>query len=121
MDNHFWADRVFAANRPKGRMSDWARYRAKRIFSVILAIALVAIIAGAAFNTSPIQGLFALPSKLVGLAGYIVYVVFILLMVVGQFAAIFWFLSRGGVDTYFPDDVRRALPTSGGRTGYWSM
>jgi cell division protease FtsH len=40
------------------------------------------------------------------LAGYIVYVVFILLLVVGQFAAIFFFLSRGGVDTYFPDDIK---------------
>ena len=64
------------------------------------------MIAGAAFNTSPIQGLFLIPSKLVSLAGYIVYVVFILLLVVGQFAAIFFFLSRGGVDTYFPDDIK---------------
>ncbi len=104
--NHFWADKVFAANRPKGRMSDWARYRAKRIFTIIILIALAAVIAGAAFNTSPIQGLFLIPSKLVSLAGYIAYVVFILLLVVGQFAAIFFFLSRGGVDTYFPDDIK---------------
>jgi cell division protease FtsH len=104
--NHFWMDRVFAANRPKGRMTDWARYRAKRIFSIIIFIALVAVICGAAFNTSPVQGLFDLPGKLVSLAGYIVYVVFILLLVVGQFAAIFWFLSKGGVDTYFPDDIK---------------
>jgi cell division protease FtsH len=104
--NHFWTDRVFAANRPKGRMSDWARYRAKRIFTILILIALAAVIAGAAFNTSPIQGLFLIPSKLVSLAGYIVYVVFILLLVVGQFAAIFFFLSRGGVDTYFPDDIK---------------
>jgi cell division protease FtsH len=104
--NHFWQDRVFGANRPKGRMSDWARYRAKRIFSVIIGIGIVAVICGAAFNTSPIQGLFDLPGKLVSLAGYIVYVIFILLLVVGQFAAIFWFLSKGGVDTYFPDDIK---------------
>ncbi|HXW79668.1 MAG TPA: AAA family ATPase [Acidimicrobiales bacterium] len=104
--NHFWMDRVFAANRPKGRMSDWARYRAKRIFTIIIAIGLIAVIAGAAFQTSPIQGLFLIPSKLVSLAGYIVYVIFILLLVVGQFAAIFFFLSRGGVDTYFPDDIK---------------
>ena len=77
--NHFWMDRVFAANRPKGRMSDWARYRAKRIFTILILIALAAVIAGAAFDTSPIQGLFLIPSKLVSLAGYIVYVVFILL------------------------------------------
>ena len=54
--NHFWADRVFAANRPKGRMSDWARYRAKRIFTVIIAIALVAIIAGRRLPDKPDPG-----------------------------------------------------------------
>ena len=30
----------------------------------------------------------------------------ILLFVVLQFAAIFWFLSRGGVDVYYPDDIK---------------
>src|SRR5437588_6025689 len=36
----------------------------------------------------------------------VVQVVFIMLIAVGQFAAIFWFLSRGGVDTYMPDDIK---------------
>jgi ATP-dependent Zn protease len=31
---------------------------------------------------------------------------FAVVFVIIQFAAIFWFLSRGGVDTYFPDDIR---------------
>ena len=30
---------------------------------------------------------------------------FILLLGIGQFAAIFWFMSRGGVDIYYPGDV----------------
>ena len=30
----------------------------------------------------------------------------VLLLAVGQFAAIFWFLSRGGTDVYFPDDIK---------------
>src|SRR5436190_4511486 len=36
----------------------------------------------------------------------ILQVVFIMFIAVGQFAAIFWFLSKGGVDTYFPDDIK---------------
>ena len=32
-------------------------------------------------------------------------VVAILFIAVGQFAAIFWFLSKGGIDTYMPDDL----------------
>ena len=31
---------------------------------------------------------------------------FIVSLVILQFVAIFWFLSRGGVDTYFPDDIK---------------
>jgi ATP-dependent Zn protease len=31
---------------------------------------------------------------------------FAVVFVIIQFVAIFWFLSRGGVDTYFPDDIR---------------
>ena len=31
---------------------------------------------------------------------------FAVVFVIIQFAAIFWFLSRGGVDTYFPDDIK---------------
>ncbi len=32
--------------------------------------------------------------------------VFTLLFVVLQFVALFWFLSRGGVDVYYPDDIK---------------
>jgi ATP-dependent Zn protease len=35
--------------------------------------------------------------------GQLLFAVFFVII---QFGAIFWFLSRGGVDTYFPDDIR---------------
>ena len=37
---------------------------------------------------------------------FVLQLVVILLVVVLQFAAIFWFLSRGGVDVYYPDDIK---------------
>ncbi|MBO0788271.1 MAG: AAA family ATPase, partial [Actinobacteria bacterium] len=37
---------------------------------------------------------------------FILQLVVILLFVVLQFAAIFWFLSKGGVDVYYPDDIK---------------
>jgi ATP-dependent Zn protease len=105
--DHLWADNVFGRlSRRTLRFSDWARYRAKRIFTVVVLIAAAAVIAGAALNEGPVTALFALPGKLVSVLGYLAYVVFILVIAVGQFAAIFWFLSKGGVDVYFPDDVK---------------
>ena len=36
----------------------------------------------------------------------IIQAFFIIGIAVIQFAAIFWFLSRGGTDVYFPDDIK---------------
>ena len=105
--NHLWTDVFFGSIfRRTGRFSEWGKYRAKRILTWLILIALVAVIAGAAQHTNPVNGLFALPGKLVSVLGYLAYVVFILVIAVGQFAAIFWFLSKGGVETYYPDDVK---------------
>jgi len=105
--NHLWTDVIFGGIfRRTGRMNDWAKYRAKRLVAVLILVALVAVIAGAAEHTSPVQGLFSLPGKLVGALGVIAYALFFMVITVGQFAAIFWFLSRGGVETYFPDDIK---------------
>jgi ATP-dependent Zn protease len=87
------------------RLSDWTRYRLGRIATFII-IAAVAIVAGAAWHTTPIQGLFQLPSKLYKALPFVFQILAVLLLAVGQFAAIFWFLSRGGTDVYFPDDIK---------------
>ena len=102
--DHLWADRVFGQR--KVRLSDWGRYRLRRLMAVVAAIALVAVVAGAAQHENPVAGLFSLPSLLVSVLGYIAYVIFIVGAVVLQFVAIYWFLGRGGVEVYFPDDIK---------------
>ena len=37
---------------------------------------------------------------------FVVQIVFTLMFVVLQFVALFWFMSRGGVDVYYPDDIK---------------
>ena len=46
----------------------------------------------------------------------LLYIVFFVGMAILQFVAIFWFMSRGGVDTYMPTRSRPASPTCGART-----
>jgi cell division protease FtsH len=105
--NHFWLDSFFGTlSHRTGRLNDWNRYRAKRLLWILVFIAVVAIIAGAAQSESPVQGLFSLPGQLVSALGLIAYVLFFMVIAVGQFVAIFWFLSKGGVETYMPDDVK---------------
>jgi ATP-dependent Zn protease len=89
-----------------GRMSDWTRYRLGRIASIVIVVAAVAVVAGAAWHLTPIDALFALPSRLYKALPFVFQIMAVLLLAVGQFAAIFWFLSRGGTDVYFPDDIK---------------
>ncbi len=102
--DHFWVDLVFGQRRV--RLSDWGRYRAKRLVAVLAAIALVAVVAGAAQHENPVAGLFSLPGQLVSVLGYVAYIIFIMAAIVLQFVAMYWFLSRGGIEVYFPDDIR---------------
>ena len=86
--------------------SDWTRYRIARIIRWVILIAAVAIIAGAVMHQDPVHALFELPGKAYHALPYVFQILLILLLAVGQFAAIFYFLSKGGVDVYFPDDVK---------------
>lgn len=105
--NHLWVDDVVVPmSRRTGRLSDWARFRFKRILAFALLIALIAIIAGAAMQENPITALFALPGQAVSFFGVIVPVIILMFVGVSQFVAIFWFMSRGGVEVYYPDDVK---------------
>ncbi len=88
------------------RLSDWTRYRLSRIIKAVLFICLLAVVLGAIYKETPVRALFLAPSalwKTLPMLGQLLFGVF---FVVIQFAAMFWFLSRGGVDTYFPDDIR---------------
>lgn len=88
------------------RLSDWTRYRLSRVIKAILFICLLSVVLGAIYKETPVRALFLAPSALwrtLPMLGQLLFGVF---FVVIQFAAMFWFLSRGGVDTYFPDDIR---------------
>ena len=37
---------------------------------------------------------------------FVLQIGFTLMFVVLQFVALFWFMSRGGVDVYYPDDIK---------------
>jgi cell division protease FtsH len=87
------------------RTSDYTRFRVSRAIKWLIVIAILAVLLGLAFQTTPILGLFAAPAKIWHVLPDILYFMVILLLGVSQFAAIFWFLSRGGVDVYYPGDV----------------
>jgi ATP-dependent Zn protease len=99
--------RYFAfVERQIGRIGDWNRYRLSRLIKVVLLIVLLSVILGAVYKEPPITALFMAPKALwsaLPLLGQLAFAVFFIII---QFGAMFWFLSRGGIDTYFPDDIR---------------
>ena len=95
-----------SGDRVAHRASDYTRFRASRAAKWLIFIAIIAVILGIHYQTSPVGGLFKAPASIWGALPTIVYIMAIMLLGVGQFAAIFWFLSRGGVDVYYPGDVR---------------
>ena len=106
--HRFWTHKVFGGLERVShrRFSDWTRFRLARAIKWLFWIALIAIVAGAVLKTSPLLAIFRAPAILFSLLPFILQMVFILFIAVGQFVAIFWFLSRGGVETYFPDDIK---------------
>jgi cell division protease FtsH len=104
--HYFWTHRVFAPlNQRVQKVNPWNRYRLARALKWLFVIVVGAIVLAAFTHTSAFTALFELPAKLVGalpFAFQIFVYIFILLL---QFVMLFWFLSRGGSDIIFPEDV----------------
>ena len=105
--HRFWTVRFFGGiERRTRRLNDWNRYRIGRLFRYLVFVVVLAVVLGKIFHEPPSRGLFHLPAALFKALPMVLQVVFIMLIAVGQFVAIFWFLSRGGMDVYFPDDIK---------------
>jgi cell division protease FtsH len=106
--HYFWTYRVFGGTErvTRRKLSDWTRFRLWRLFTWVFWIAVIAVVLGRVKHTTPVDALLNLPSYIWSALPFLAQLVVILLFVVLQFAAIFWFLSRGGVDVYYPDDIK---------------
>jgi cell division protease FtsH len=88
------------------KLSDWTRFRLSRVIKWLVFIALLSVVLGAVYKETPVRALFYAPKALWSALPVIGQLAFAVIFVIIQFVAIFWFLSRGGIDTYFPDDIK---------------
>jgi len=88
------------------KISDWNRYRLSRAIKALIWIALLSVVLGAVYNEPPVQALFLAPQALWSALPLLGQLLFAVVFIVIQFVAMFWFLSRGGIDVYFPDDIK---------------
>ncbi len=111
--NHFWVETVWGGlDRWKDRRDPWLRYRTARYTKFLAAYLIFSAILANRRGVSFIDGVAAVPGVIFHFltvgpqqVPFWVSLVFPLLFIVGQFGFLFFFLSRGGVDVYMPEDI----------------
>ena len=88
------------------RLSNWTRFRLWRLCVIVFWIAILAFVLGKFLKTSPILALIQAPALLWHYMPLVLQLAFGFFFVIIQFVGLFWFLSRGGVDVYYPDDIK---------------
>ena len=101
-----WLKYFSTVDRNLHRLSDWNRYRLSRVIKGFLFICLIAVALGAYYKQTPVTALFLAPKALWSAMPMLAQLAFAVFFILIQFFAMFWFLSKGGIDTYFPDDIR---------------
>jgi cell division protease FtsH len=105
--HRFWSVRVFGGTDRalRRRFSDWTRFRLARVLKLVAFVVLLALVLAKVLDTSPVLALFQAPALLFAALPLILQLLFAFFFIAFQFIGLFWLLSRGGVDTYYPDDI----------------
>ncbi|MCF6474410.1 AAA family ATPase [Nonomuraea sp. MG754425] len=106
--HRFWSQKVFGGFErwTHRRFDDWTRFRLARALKILFFVTLIALVLGAVLDVSPFTALLQAPALLWQALPFFLQIVFLFFFVIIQFVGLFWFLSRGGVETYFPDDIK---------------
>ena len=106
--NQFWIHKVWRSSErlSQRKLSAWTRYRIGRIIRWVVVLAVIAIIAGKIMHDAPLNAVVLVPAILWHALPTFIQYAFLLFFTVAQFALLFWFMSRGGVDVYYPDDIK---------------
>ena len=115
----FWQHTVFARlGRRTGAIDQYARYRMARATKWFVFLLVVSELMGILFHTDPTWlGIVEAPARLVAALPFIFQLIFAFFFVIFQFVGLFWFLSRGGVDTIMPDDIETRFSDVKGQDG----
>ena len=91
---------------PTRKMSERGKANLARIGFWFILLGIYAVTASKFTGTSPVQAVFDLPSMLFKALPLLGQLAFAFFFIIFQFVGLFWFLSRGGVETYFPEDIK---------------
>jgi cell division protease FtsH len=106
--HRFWTVHVFGGVEriTHRRLSNWTRFRMWRLAVWVFWIALIALITSKFLHTTPILALARAPGLIWHALPFVFQILIYVCLIILQFAALFWFMSRGGVDVYYPSDIK---------------
>lgn len=101
----FWNETLFGAwHRRLATMNDWTRFRVGRVVRLIVFLVILDVVLAQVFGV-PEPALLSIPVIVLAGMPFLLQLFFGFFFVIIQFVGLFWFLSRGGIDTYMPDDL----------------
>ncbi len=107
--NRFWTQSFFGGMERQAhrRFKPWTRFRLGRYVRIIIFLLILGAVVDyfVADVNSPIEALIQLPRILARNFQQFIFFLFYPLFLILQFGALFWFLSRGGVDTIMPEEI----------------
>jgi cell division protease FtsH len=101
----WWMDRTEGVSKRTGKMNPWTRFRLARVFKWIFILTIADLIFAAMIHEPPITALFVAPARFLAALPLALQLAFGFFFVIIQFVGLYWFLSRGGIDTIMPDEI----------------
>jgi ATP-dependent Zn protease len=107
----FWQRGVFGSvERGLDHFKPWTRFRLGRFIRWMVIVGIYAVIVTYLVPDidGPIQAISQMPRLLVAVltSDRFIQIVLVMSMMVGQFVALFWFLSRGGMNIIMPEEIK---------------
>ena len=108
--NRFWSHGVFGGieRQSHKRLKPWTRFRLGRYVRIMIYLLIIGAIVDFFTDSvgNPVEALIQLPRIAArNLEQYFIFLMYPLLLI-SQFGLLFWFLSRGGVDTVMPEEIK---------------
>jgi ATP-dependent Zn protease len=103
----FWRDKVFGGfNESVSRIDPWKRHQLARTLKIVTILLVLNLILARIFDTSFFRAPYEFLDWIIGVTPTFFQVVIFLTFWIGfQFGLIIWFATRGGVETFYPDDI----------------
>ena len=111
--NQFWIKHVWGAwNRFWDRRNPCLRYRLRRLVKIVVWFTVIFLVLASYWGVTFWEAIAEAPRRFIfnpfagGQMPWFFSLIFVLGLGMLQFVGIFWFLSRGGIETYMPEDIK---------------